>query len=248
MSIFNQESINRETFLPIDGRFNDQNTLTVNSDDPLGFSDIDSSFVLTPSPPVLSSLTPTPSIPEPSVISLPDPASLGNLFSPEQLSYIQLLQKQIPGLPLQSLPPQVVKQIKLVNEYGSCQLYIKCCLKVVTLSSSVVRTSTALVTSTFRLLRGNSEVVTTLVNPVLTEVTEVSEVTSTLAHPLAPATSLVTSPVTISTTLTQVETESYRVLFRARPITTTVINTRLVPTVLTTFATQTLPLPPPLLG
>ena len=107
MSIFNQESINRETFLPIDGRFYDQNSLNVNSDDPLGFSDIDSSFVLTPSPPVLSSLTPTPSIPEPSVISLPDPESLQKLFSPEQLSYIQLLQKQIPGLPLQSLPPQV---------------------------------------------------------------------------------------------------------------------------------------------
>ena len=107
LSIFNQESINRETFLPIDGRFYDQNSLNVNSDDPLGFSDIDSSFVLTPSPPVLSSLTPTPSIPEPSVISLPDPESLQKLFSPEQLSYIQLLQKQIPGLPLQSLPPQV---------------------------------------------------------------------------------------------------------------------------------------------
>ena len=122
-------------------------------------------------------------------------------------------------------------------------------MKVVTLSSSVVKTSTALVTSTFRLLRGNSELVTTLVNPVLTTLTEVSQVTSTLAHPLArPATSLVTSPVTFSTTLTQVETESYKVLFRARPITTTVINTRLVPTVLTTFATQTLTLPVPLLG
>ena len=122
-------------------------------------------------------------------------------------------------------------------------------MKVVTLSSSVVRTSTALVTSTFRLLRGNSELLTTLVNPVLTEVTEVNRITSTLANPLVrPATSLVTSPVTISTTLTQVETESYKVLFRARPITTTVINTRLVPTVLTTFATQTVTLPPPLLG
>ena len=127
--------------------------------------------------------------------------------------------------------------------------YNICCLKVVTLSSSVVRTSTALVTSTFRLLRGNSELLTTLVNPVLTEVTEVNRITSTLANPLVrPATSLVTSPVTISTTLTQVETESYKVLFRARPITTTVINTRLVPTVLTTFATQTVTLPPPLLG
>ena len=60
-------------------------------------------------------------------------------------------------------------------------------MKVVTLSSSVIKTSTALVTSTFRLLRGNSEVVTTLVNPVLTTVTEVSQVTQTLAHPLAPA-------------------------------------------------------------
>ena len=107
-SIFNQESINRETFLPVNGQFYDQNSLNVNRDDPLGFSDIDSSFVLTPSPPVLSSRTPTPSIPEPSVISLPDPESLQKLFSPEQLSYIQLLQKQIPGLPLQSLPPQVI--------------------------------------------------------------------------------------------------------------------------------------------
>ena len=87
-------------------------------------------------------------------------------------------------------------------------------MKVVTLSSSVIKTSTALVTSTFRLLRGNSEVVTTLVNPVLTTVTEVSQVTQTLAHPLAPATSLVTSPVTFSTTLTHTQTQSYRVLFR----------------------------------
>ena len=109
-----------------------------------------------------------------------------------------------------------------------------------------MRTSTALVTSTLRLLRGNSELLTTLVNPVLTTVTEVSRVTSTLA--IGPTTSLVTSPITFSTILTQVETESYKVLFRARPITTTVINTRLVPTVITTFATQTLPLPPPLLG
>ena len=41
------------------------------------------------------------------MISLPNPDSLQNLFSPEQLNYIQLLQKQIPGLPFQSLPPQV---------------------------------------------------------------------------------------------------------------------------------------------
>ena len=89
-------------------------------------------------------------------------------------------------------------------------------MKVVTLSSSVVRTSTALVTNTFRLLRGNSELLTTLVTPVLTEVTEVNRVTSTLANPLDRlATSLVTSPVTFSTTLTQVETESYKILFRS---------------------------------
>ena len=91
-----------------------------------------------------------------------------------------------------------------------------CCLKVVTLSSSVVRTSTALVTNTFRLIRGNSELLTTLVTPVLTEVTVVNRVTSTLTNPLArPTTSLVTSPVTFSTILTQVETESYKILFRS---------------------------------
>ena len=52
--------------------------------------------------------------------------------------------------------------------------------------------------------------------------------------------------MTERTVLTQTETESYRVIFRARPITTTVLHTRLVTTVHTSLVTHTLPaLPAP---
>ena len=115
-----------------------------------------------------------------------------------------------------------------------------------TLSSSVVKTETQLVTETIKLLHGNSARLTTLVTPVLTTVTELSHVTSTLDHLVT--TTVISSPVTYSTSITQTETESYKVIFRARPITTTVVSTRVVPTVVTTYQTQTLTLAPTLLG
>ena len=67
-------------------------------DKSLQFSDLDTSFILTPAPPIISSISPS------------EAPALQSIFSPEQLSYIQLLQQQIPGLPslpgLQSLSPQ----------------------------------------------------------------------------------------------------------------------------------------------
>ena len=126
-------------------------------------------------------------------------------------------------------------------------------LQVVTVSSPVVRTETDFLTSTIRLLQGNSAFHTTLVEPLVRTVTEWGEVTSTLPavpHPLLPTTTILTQPVTVSTVLTQTDTQSYRVIFRAKPITTTVLDTKLISTVLTTFQTQTVTLPPslPLLG
>ena len=124
--------------------------------------------------------------------------------------------------------------------------------QVVTVSSPVVKTETDFLTTTIRLLQGNSAFTTTLVEPQVKTVTEWGEVTSTLplVHPLLPTTTVLTQPVTVSTVLTQTDTQSYRVIFRAKPITTTVLDTRIISTVLTTFQTQTVTLPPslPLLG
>ena len=142
-------------------------------------------------------------------------------------------------------------------------------VQVVTVSSSpVVRTKTELVTNTLEILLAPGRAsLTTLVTPHVTTVTELSPVTTTLAIPGVPPpglhTTIVSSPVTYSTSITQTQTgdnnmgshsivlscsESYRVIFRARPITTTVVSTRVVPTVLTSFATQTLTLPPSILN
>jgi len=121
--------------------------------------------------------------------------------------------------------------------------------QVVTLSSPVVRTETDFLTTTIRLLQGNSAFHTTLVEPLVRTVTEWGEVTRTLpplAHPLLPTTTILTQPVTVSTVLTQTDTQSYRVIFRAKPITTTVLDTKIISTVLTTFQTQTVTLPPSL--
>ena len=130
-------------------------------------------------------------------------------------------------------------------------------LQVVTVSSPVVRTVTDFLTSTIRLLQGNSAFHTTLVEPVVRTVTEWGEGTSlvpnlppNLPQALLPTTTVLTHPVTLSTVLTHTETQSYRVIFRAKPITTTVLDTTVISTVLTTFQTQTVTLPPslPLLG
>ena len=137
-----------------------------------------------------------------------------------QLSYLQLLGSSLPWPPGQ----------------------------LVTVSSPVVRTETQFLTSTIRLLQGNSAFQTTLLEPVVTTVTEYSEVISTLPNPLQPTTTIISHPVILSTVLTQTQTQSYRVIFRAKPITTTVLDTKTISTVLTYFQTQTVTLPPSLLG
>ena len=82
----------------------------------------------------------------------------------------------------------------------------------------MIKTQTHLVTNTLELLHGNSPLLTTLVTPLVTTVTELSPVTSTLVHPLAPTTTIITNPITYSTIITQTETESYRITFRARHV------------------------------
>jgi hypothetical protein len=121
--------------------------------------------------------------------------------------------------------------------------------KVVTLTHPVVTTEEQFETQTLTLGLGGKEVVTTVVTPVgLTTRTGFTYVTTTLG-PLAPATTIVSSPVVRNTVLTETDIQQYRILFRNRPITTTLTSTRLVTTMATTYVTETLTLQPaPLLA
>ena len=134
-----------------------------------------------------------------------------------------------------------------------------------TVSTEVLITSTEYATNTIKFIQGNKEFETTLVNPIgLTTITDFKLITTTVAplvsslppvpndlppiNPLsfglAPSVTTITSAVTQSTVVTQTETQEYKVIFRARPITTTVLNTKLVSTVLTSYVTQTVTVPP----
>ena len=134
---------------------------------------------------------------------------------------------------------------------------------MVTMSEEVLRTETEYATNTIKIIQGDTEFETTLLKPVgLTTVTDYKYTTTTLPpslsslppvptnlppiNPLglAPSFTTVTSPVTHSTVVTETETQEYKIIFRARPITTTVLSTKVVSTVLTSFVTQTLPVPP----
>ena len=163
--------------------------------------------------------TPTPVI-EPSFIAAPNPVTeLG--LAPAQLQYLQLI-----GAQLTDLQP-----------------------KVVTLTAPVLTTEEAYETQTLTVGLAGKELVTTLVTPIgLTTRTAFTYLTTTInpaIGPLVPSTTLVSSPVIQNTVLTETETQHYRILFRNRPITTTLTNTRLVTTQMTTFVTETVTLQPP---
>ena len=163
--------------------------------------------------------TQTPVI-EPSFTSTPNPATeLG--FAPAQLQYLQLI-----GAQLTDLQP-----------------------KVVTLTAPVVTTEEAYETQTLTVGLAGKELVTTLVTPIgLTTRTAFTYLTTTIKPaigPLIPSTTLVSSPVIQNTVLTETETQHYRILFRNRPITTTLTSTRLVTTQMTSFVTETVTLQPP---
>ena len=154
--------------------------------------------------------------------SLPTEASL----SSAQLEYLHLL-----GLPAQlpDLQPRLV-----------------------TLTQPVVTTEEQFSTQTLTLGLGGKEVVTTLVQPLgLTTRTSFTTLTTTLPSlsPF-PSTTIISSPVVVNTVVTQTDIQQYRILFRNRPITTTLTSTRLVTTMATSYIVQTVTLQPanPFLG
>merc|ERR1712106_1023986 len=252
----NQESINRETFLPIELGFANKNQIKnkesqsekekYESIERFPFQDLVPSFVLNPSQTEIIqansiSVLPTPSFPTPPLTppsaSTVAPPILQNLLSSEQLQYIKLLQERLSGI-----KPQVV-----------------------TLSEEVLRTETEYATNTIKIIQGDTEFETTLLKPIgLTTITDYKYLTTTLPpqlsslppvptnlppiNPLtlglAPSFTTIISPVTHSTVVTETDTQEYKIIFRARPITTTVLSTRVVSTVLTSFVTQTLSVPP----
>ena len=104
----NEESITRETFLPIELGFANQNQLDnekISSEKSVSFFDLEPSFVPSPSiaeTPQRSTLESTSSIPTPPLSTLTDSTAaaplLENLLSSEQLEYIKLLQQRLSGI------------------------------------------------------------------------------------------------------------------------------------------------------
>ena len=163
----------------------------------------------------------SPPLLQPSLTPSPSPATEASLSS-AQLEYLQLL-----GLP--DLQPQLV-----------------------TLTQPVVTTEEQFTTQTLTLGLGGKEVVTTLVQPLgLTTRTSFTTLTTTLPSlsPF-PSTTIISSPVVVNTVLTQLDIQQYRILFRNRPITTTLTSTRLITTMATSYVMQTVTLQPanPFLG
>ena len=114
--------------------------------------------------------------------------------------------------------------------------------EVVTLTKSSVRTETVLQTSTITLMKKGREAVTTLITPVgMTTFTDTRYVTTTQVPPslLAPSTTIITSPVVYQTVVTQTDSSEYNIRFRNEFITRTLLNTRLVTTMTTTYRTAT---------
>ena len=167
----------------------------------------------------------SPPLLQPSFTSSPSPSTEASLSS-AQLEYLQLL-----GLPaeLPDLQPLLV-----------------------TLTQPVVTTEEQFSTQTLTLGLGGKEVVTTLVQPLgLTTRTSFTTLTTTLPSlsPF-PSTTIISSPVVVNTVVTQTDIQQYRILFRNRPITTTLTSTRLVTTMATSYVVQTVTLQPanPFLG
>ena len=115
--------------------------------------------------------------------------------------------------------------------------------QLVTLTETSLRTETQFETRTLTMMQKGRETLTTMVNPVgLTTITDTSYITSTKLPPslqLAPSTTLVTSPVVFRTVITESDISEYNVRFRNEFITRTLVNTRLVTTVTTTYTTRT---------
>ena len=106
----NQESINRETFLPIELGFANQNRIKIEDNEfekestKEHFPILDPSFALNPSQTIISQFnaisvpsTPTPPLTQNSVSTV-SPPSFQNILSPAQLQYIQLLQERLSGI------------------------------------------------------------------------------------------------------------------------------------------------------
>ena len=126
-------------------------------------------------------------------------------------------------------------------------------------SSPVLVTRPVVETSVIRLLFGAKETFTTLIQTVgLTTSTDYVLTTRTLPSPglaaanqqlpnlaaLVPSFTLVTSPVTRDTLVTQTHTEQIRITFRNIPTLTTLTSTKVVSTRVTSYVTKTQSLNP----
>ena len=124
--------------------------------------------------------------------------------------------------------------------------------QVVTESSPVYRTEPVVETSVIRLLFGAKETFTTLLQTNgFTTRTDFVLTTKTLSGGiggvgqlpnlagLVPSYTLVTSPVTRNTILTQTFTEQIKITFRNIPTLTTLTSTKVVSTQVTSYVTQT---------
>ena len=125
-------------------------------------------------------------------------------------------------------------------------------LQVVTESSPVYMTEPVVETSVIRLLFGAKETFTTLVQTNgFTTRTDFVLTTKTVSGGLGgagqlpnlaglvPSYSLVTSPVTRDTVVTETFTEQIKITFRNIPTLTTLTSTKVVPTQVTSYVTKT---------
>ena len=136
-------------------------------------------------------------------------------------------------------------------------MFLPC--QVVTESSPVLVTEPVVETSVIRLLFGAKETFTTLIQTAgVTTSTDYVLTTKTLAGAglalankqlpnlaaLVPSFTLVSSPVTRDTLVTQTLTEQIRITFRNVPTLTTLTSTKVVSTQVTSYVTKTQSLNP----
>jgi len=189
----------------------------------------------------------SPSRPTFATPSLPvNPALAGLGISPEQLLYLQLLQNPLAALGLGGIQPQVVTE-----------------------STPVYRTETVYETDTINLRLGNKDLTTYLTNAVsVTTHTDYTYNTRTvnqglslggfgslggglnqpqpqqqpqnaLAGLLQPSFTVVSSPVTLNTVVTETITEEFKITFRNRPTVTYFESTTVKSTQITSYVTKT---------
>ena len=206
-----------------------------------------------------SQAQPTPGLPDQGL------SALG--ITPEQLLYLQLLQNPLAALGLGGLQPQVMRDFSglwvISTSFISSQ--------VITESSPVYKTEPVIETSVIKLFLGAKEYFTTLTNTqgvtvktdyilatkTINSPTGLGGLTAGLEQPglglaaLVPSYTVVTSPVTRDTLVTQTLTEQIRITFRNVPTLTTLTSTKVVSTQVTSFVTKTervLPTANPLAG